>query len=206
MGRSFFQTTDEEKGGIDLLNKIMDKLLTVLAMAAGLLLLFVTFSISYAIFTRAVKLPSPIWIIQFNEYSLLWITFLGTTWVLARNKHVSVDLLTSRLEDRTKMYFSLVHSVMGTAVCAVFVWYGSSVVWGQLQRGVTDVQAVDVPKHLILLVIPLGFFVLSVQFVRQFFIVLKEVRKDSIHGTGKTGQGVSPDQLAGKRPSERVEY
>jgi len=159
-----------------LLDKIMDKLLAFLAMMAGLLLLFITFSISYTIFTRAVNLPTPVWILQFDEYSLLWMTFLGTAWALARNKHVSVDLITGRLKERTRDFLALFHSVLGAAVCAVLLRYGTSVTWSQFQRGVTDVQAVDVPKYLILVVIPLGFLVLVLQFVRQFFSTLRKFR------------------------------
>jgi hypothetical protein len=44
---------------------------------------------------------------------------------------------------------------------------------------VTDVQAVDVPKYLILVVIPLGFLVLVLQFVRQFFSTLRKIRETS---------------------------
>jgi TRAP-type C4-dicarboxylate transport system permease small subunit len=35
------------------------------------------------------------------------------------------------------------------------------------QRGIMDVGAVDVPKYLVLLVIPLGFFLLTLQFLRK---------------------------------------
>ena len=78
-------------------SRFMDKILTGMTVLAGLFLLFITFSISYSIFTRAAGLPSPVWTVQFNEYSLLWMTFLGTAWVLSRRKHVAVDVLTSHL-------------------------------------------------------------------------------------------------------------
>jgi len=165
------------KGGVDLLSRTFNRLLAGLAVLAGLLLLFICFSICYSIFTRSLGLPSPVWILQFNEYALLWITFLGTAWVLARGKHVSVDLLTGRMGERTKAYFSLAHGILGIVVCGVLLWYGSVTTWGQFQNGITDVKAVDVPKYLILVVIPFGFFILSLQFVNQFFLKLKELRK-----------------------------
>lgn len=176
------------------MNKILEKLLTLTAILAGLLLFFITFSIGYAILTRAVRLPSPVWVTQFNEYALLWITFLGTAWVLARGKHVSVDLLTGQLNHGAKKYFRLVHSIIGTAVCGILLWYSCSVTWGQFQRGVTDVQAVDVPKYLVLVVIPIGFFLLVLQFIRQFLIVIKDIPKDSNHRTGEAGQSISLGQ------------
>ncbi len=159
------------------MDKFFEKLLNSMAFIAGFLLLFVTFSISYTIFSRMAGLYSPVWIVQFNEYALLWITFLGTAWLLARNKHVSIDLLTSRFSNRKKLYFKLFHGVLGTILCLIFSWYGYWVTLGQFKRGIIDVQAVDVPKYLILVIIPIGFTLLVLQFSRQFIKTLKELTR-----------------------------
>ena len=156
--------------------RIFDKLLSALAVLAGLLLLFITFSIAYTIFARFFNIPGPIWAVQFTEYSLLWMTLLGTAWVLKRQKHVSVDLLTSRLGAKSKVYFELAHSLMGVAVSGILCWYGTVVAWGQYQRGVVDIQVVDMPKHLILMIIPIGFLFLVGQFLRTFFKDLKRLK------------------------------
>ena len=156
--------------------KILDKILAILAVLAGLLLLFITFSIAYTIFARFLNIPGPIWAVQFTEYALLWMTLLGTAWVLKRHKHVSVDLFTSRLSAKAKVYFNLAHSVMGVAVSGILCWYGTVVTWGQYQRGVVDIQVVDTPKHLILMIIPIGFLFLVGQFLRKFFTDLKRLK------------------------------
>jgi TRAP-type C4-dicarboxylate transport system permease small subunit len=150
-----------------LLSRFLDKVLTGMAVMAGLLLLFITFSISYSIFTRALGFQSPVWTIQFNEYSLLWMTFLGSAWVLSRRKHVAVDVITSHLGPSGRRIAEIVHSLLGTAVCGVLCWYSSRMTLNLFQRGVTDVQAVDVPKFLVLMVIPAGFLVLTAQFLQN---------------------------------------
>lgn len=146
-----------------------------MAFFAGALLLFVTFSISYTIFSRITGLSPPLWVLQYNEYALLWITFLGTAWVLKRNKHVSIDLLTGRLSPKKQSWFRLFHSLLGIVLCLVFLWYSAWVTIEQFQRKVIDVQAVDVPKYIILMVIPIGFFALVLQFARQFFTTAKRL-------------------------------
>ena len=103
-------------------------------------------------------------------------TLLGTAWVLKRQKHVSVDLLTSRLGAKSKIYFNLAHSVMGIAVCGMLCWYGTDVAWGQYQRGVVDIQVVDIPKYLILMIIPIGFLILVCQFLRTFFKEIEHLK------------------------------
>jgi hypothetical protein len=53
-----------------------------MAVLGGLLLLFITFSIAYSIVTRKLDLPTPVWVVQFDEYALLWVLFLATAWIL----------------------------------------------------------------------------------------------------------------------------
>jgi TRAP-type C4-dicarboxylate transport system permease small subunit len=164
---------------ISLLNKAIDNLLSLMALFAGMLLLFITFTICYSILSRITGLPSFLWILQFNEYALLWITFLGTAWVLKRNKHVSIDLVTGRFSQSSQTWFRLFHCLLGLALCLVFLWYSAQTTFEQYQRNVIDVQAVDISKYMILVIIPIGFFALVLQFVRQFFVTIEEVRRRS---------------------------
>ena len=157
--------------------KTIDRILTALGVIPALLLLFMVLSTSFTIFARFLGFSGLIWGVQFTEYALLWMTLLGATWVLKRDKHVTVDLITGLLKERTKAYFDLVHSIMGFTVSAVLCWYGAIVSWGQYQRGVVDIQVVDVPKYLVLMVIPAGFFFLSLEFIRKFLITLKVIRR-----------------------------
>lgn len=161
------------------MEKVIDKIITMLAVIAGLLLLWVTLSITYTIFARFLGYSGLVWGVQFTEYSLLWITFLAAAWVLKRDKHVSVDLITSLLAPRTKAYFELFHSVMGIVVCAVIFWYSAVVTWGQYRRGIIDIQVLDVPKYLVLAIIPIGFLLLAFQFSRKFIVSLKKIRSGS---------------------------
>jgi len=150
-----------------------------MAALAGLLLLFITFSISYSIFTRALGFQSPVWTIQFNEYSLLWMTFLGSAWVLSRRKHVAVDVITAHLGPTGRRIAEVIHSLVGTGVCGILCWYSSLITLNLFQRGVTDVQAVDMPKYLVLMVIPAGFLVLTAQFLRNLATSLERTKAEA---------------------------
>lgn len=179
------------------MEKTIDKILTALGVIPALLLLFMVLSISFTIFARFLGFSGLIWGVQFTEYALLWMTLLGATWVLKRDKHVTVDLITGLLKKRTKAYFDLVHSIMGFAVSMVLCWYGAVVSWGQYQRGVVDIQVVDVPKYLVLMVIPAGFFFLSLEFIRKFLTTLKAIRRrKSKSSMGKE----TPVQRSSKTP------
>jgi C4-dicarboxylate transporter DctQ subunit len=171
------------------MERVLDKISQMLGVIPAILLLFMVFSTSFNIFARYLGFGGLMWGVQFTEYSLLWMTLLGATWLLKRNKHVTVDLITSILNERATVYFNFAHSIMGFAVCVVFFWYGAVVTWGQYQRGIVDIQVVDMPKYLVLLVIPIGFFFLSLEFMRKFFTSLKEIRH------GKSRPSASKDTL-----------
>lgn len=162
---------------------MLEKLLKVLFVLAGLFLLFITITVAYTIFARFFGIPGPVWVVQFSEYSMLWMTLLGAAWVLKKGKHVSVDLVTGRLNTRTRRVLNLVHAIMGMAVCGVICWYGAVVAWGQYQRGVTDIQVVDMPKYLILLIIPAGFLFLTLQFLQNFITDLKQLRSGGVQSS-----------------------
>lgn len=167
--------------------KLLDRLCTALAVVAGGLLLFMTFSICYSILTRALGVSSPIWVVQSSEYSMLWMAFLGTAWLLIKDKHISIQIVTSRLSERNKRRFRLLHNGVGFLVCAGFTYYCSLSTWDQFVRKIIDIQAVSVPRAYVIFVIPLGFLLLSLQFIRRFVAELrqsKNLAKDGQHRTG----------------------
>ena len=160
---------------MDRLDKLLGIVHKTLAVLAGLLLLFVIVSISVSITLRTLNLHVPLWSVQFNEYSLLWITFLGGAWLLRKKRHVSLDILTRRLSENNLRVLNYLHAVLGILVCGSLTWISGAVVWDHFQRGVIDVRAVDVPKYLILAVVFLGFLILTLEFMCE---MLQEIRSE----------------------------
>jgi C4-dicarboxylate transporter DctQ subunit len=158
------------------MNRVLDRIFDFLAVVISIILVLMTLSIGYAIFVRAVNLPGPVWIVQFNEYAMLFATFLGAAWLLSKGKHVSIELLVSRFSRRGQKIFGLIHGLMGIALCTILCWYGTLTTLENLRRRVIHVQAVDVPMAYILFVIPLGFFLLLLQFIRGFVVGLREMK------------------------------
>ena len=165
------------------MNKALDRIHDFLAVVIGLILVFMTLSIGYAIFVRAVNLPGPVWIVQFNEYAMLFATFLGASWLLSKGRHVSIELVVSRFSPRTRKILQLIHSLMGIGLCATLCWYGTLTTLDNLQRKVIHVQAVDVPMAYVLFVIPLGFFLLVLQFIRSFLVGCYAIRDPGAAGS-----------------------
>ena len=159
------------------MGKILDRVLGSLAVIVSLILIFMTISIGYSIFARALGFRGPVWIVQFNEYAMLFATFLGTAWLLSKGKHVSIELIVSRFKPRGQKVFELIHSIMGMGLSSTLCYYGTLTTIENLRRNVIHVQAVDVPMAYILFVIPLGFFLLLLQFIRNLSSSIRELQR-----------------------------
>ncbi len=167
------------------MTKMLNRVCSAMAVLGGLLLLFITFSIAYSIVTRKLNLPTPVWVVQFNEYALLWVPFLATGWILSRNQHVSVQFLVQYLGRAGRRTLDLIHSLLGMIVCGIFCWYGIHTTWDHYVRGVIDVASVDVPKAYALVIIPVGFLFLTLQFLSKFLTVV--LGKETWGGRGEKG-------------------
>ncbi len=89
--------------------KFFDKLTDVMAALAGAILLFICAAVCYTIGLRFLFTKTTIWIIPITEYALLWIVFLGTTWLLREKGHITTDILYTHLNEKTKRTSRLYH-------------------------------------------------------------------------------------------------
>ena len=158
------------------------------------LLLFMMFSISYGALTRSFNLPNPIWIVQINEYSLVWVCFLATAWVLSVNKHVRVDILMSRFDKKRQTFLLIIQDTVSTLLCAAFVFLCTRSTWEHFRDKVMDVGSIDVPKGWILVVIPVGFLLLTLQFLLRVVEDVCWFRGDG----GKRSSGAEKRTTPGK--------
>ena len=100
-------------------------------------------------------------------------TFLATAWLLAEDKHISLGIVTDHLGPTANWVLSLLHNLVGTVLCGIFCWYGFLTTRDHIARHVIDTLAVDIPKGYVLAIIPLGFFLLTLQFLTKFIQALQ---------------------------------
>lgn len=146
--------------------KFFDKLLDVMAGLAAIILVMITAAVCYTIFMRFLFNQTTIWIIPMTEYALLWIVFLGTTWLLREAGHITTDIIYVHLNEKAKNILDGIMSVIGGLICALLVYLGFVHLFDCLIHGVTDVRAITIPKSAVFIIIPIGSILLTVQFFR----------------------------------------
>lgn len=150
---------------------IFDRLLKAGAAIGGFLLIFMMLSICVELICRRMGRPL-MWVMEVTEYSLLYITFLGAAWVLAREGHVKMDIIINALNPKLQALLGIVTSLTGAVMGLYLVLYGSKVTYEYYQRGVCECTPLLTPTYIILLIIPLGGIPLFIQFIRRAYLYL----------------------------------
>ena len=156
---------------------IFDRAIGVLALIAAFPIIFTMIVISYEVVTRYMLDRTSLWVTEFSTYSLLWLTFLGAAWLLRKEGHVRMELVLTKLNPRTQALMNVITSIVGILICLVLVRYGVQVAWESFQMGTYYPSLLRVPKWPNYSIIPLGSFLLSVQFLRRTLGYLAQWRE-----------------------------
>ena len=156
----------EEKGR---LNRYLTIIHRLMATIAAMMVIFMMLAISYSVLTRYLFNRPIAWIVEISSYLMLYITFLGTAWLLRRDGHVEIDLFTSHLNLKRQALLKAVTSVGGALVGFVLTWKGALVTIDYFRRGVTIMGVLNTPQFLLMAIIPIGGFLLLVEFILRIF-------------------------------------
>ena len=171
--------------------RIFDQILNFATVLAAILSLFIVFSMAADVILRY-GFDRPIWWLhEILEYALLWITFLVAAWVLRLEGHVAMDIVVKRFSPAVQGLVNMITSLFGTLAILVVVWYGGVVTWGSFRLGVVEAESMlRSPQAPILLIIPVGSFLLLLQMVRRTYGYAKQWR-------GYAGRKQTPSGGAG---------
>jgi len=90
---------------------------------------------------------------------------LGASYTLKRNEHVRVDLIYSQLSDRGRLYIDLFGlALFLMPACILFAWLSwTTLFYPSWLVSEHSLNAGGLPRYPIKLIVPLGFFMLSLQ-------------------------------------------
>ena len=151
------------------ISAIFDRTIILLAVFAAILFVFMMLAVNFEVVTRYTGHPTK-WVIDVTEAILLYIAFLGTAWLLKVEGHVKMDLILNRLKPRTQTALNIVTSIMAAIACLIITRYGVEVTWDHFARGEwLQKTALYVPSGPIIIIVPIGTFLLFIQFLRRTY-------------------------------------
>ncbi|MBW8036676.1 MAG: TRAP transporter small permease subunit [Planctomycetes bacterium] len=155
------------------LNLVFGGTIKFLAFLAGVLLIFMMFSVSLEVVLRYFFDRPMMGLLEVIQVILLYITFLGVAWVLKLEGHAKMDLVLNLLNPRAQSLLNTITSSICAMICLVITWYGALVTWEHLQKGLYLVGVLDIPSGLRLMIIPVGTLLLFIQFLRRTYGYLR---------------------------------
>lgn len=136
-----------------------------LSVLTGALLLVMGLVITYAVILRYLFGRGVAWATDISEYILFVSVFLGATWVLKHDAHVRVDLIINAVNPTIRNWMAIFTNLLGALVCGFFVYHGAMATYDSYLKGIAVLKIVAVPRYVVLLFIPLGFFLLALEFL-----------------------------------------
>jgi len=125
------------------------------------------------------------WDIEITEYILFCVAFFGAAWLLREGGHVRIDVLDTLLSEKRKTYLHLFHSAVGALVSIILSLMSFVAAAYSYRDGLKVVKIYTIGKYYFLLIISLGFFLLLVEFTREFAGCVRTLRNKSIKKGGE---------------------
>lgn len=141
-----------------------DLVLDVLAAVAAAMLAFMFLAIVYDVTTRNLGVYTVTWVVAVTEYGLLYVTALGTPWLLRERGHVSMEALRSMAPPGLLPWLERLVLLLCLAACLIAAWAALPVIERNLNM--TDVRARFIPRWMMFAPILLAFVLCALQFLR----------------------------------------
>lgn len=149
------------------LGRIFDIITDALAVVSSTILVAMMLLTVVKVAMRSVLNYGILGIDQISGIMMVYMTFLGAAWVLRRDSHVVVDIVVASVPQGARRVMLILSSLVGAAVCFTLTWFGTKAVSLSLSRGVMVAAELEIPRAVNLVVIPLGCFLLGLEFVRR---------------------------------------
>ena len=152
---------------ISVLDNIFDGSLTVTSCLSGVLIAFMMLVMVANIVGRRFFLYPIPWSVEFSEYFMVMIIFMGAAWVLKGEGHITIDVVTRLLEHRTRCRVDAATSWIMAAILLVLTYWGGLVTYKDIVSGYVLWKTALTPVWILDIFIPIACFLLFIQSVKR---------------------------------------
>jgi TRAP-type C4-dicarboxylate transport system permease small subunit len=165
------------------LSAAFGRVLDALAVAAALILFAMVAIVTVDVALRNAVDAGIDWANEVSEYALYIMTLLTAPWLLRRGQHVRLDIVLTLVPARVAWLMEAAGDVLGLAVSAVLIRYGSVMTMDSWRLGAITIKNLVFPEWWLLALLPATFVLLAVEFVFRFDRLLKGERARRIEAT-----------------------
>jgi TRAP-type C4-dicarboxylate transport system permease small subunit len=165
------------------LSYLYNRVILALAALAGAIVAAACAVVLIDVSLRTVGVPVPAFAITFAEYAMLYIAMCAAPWLVRERGHVYIDLIVRVLPPTVRRGAERVIYVIAMTACSIMMVTGFDIFWEAFNSDRTDVRGIEVPLWISLLPLPVGFGLVTLEFLRLF------VRGESYFDRGSEGRG-----------------
>lgn len=108
------------------------------------------------------------WVEEISQFSVVLVTFVGTAYAARKGLHIRMTMLSDIMGYRGRKFLTLLTS-LGTALFLVYMtWYSVLYVKGLYVMNKYTL-GLQIPVYVVMLWVPVGFFLTSVQYFATFW-------------------------------------
>lgn len=138
-----------------------------LAILSGVLLVLMTVGIGAEAIMRTFRLGLIRGIVDFSEHALFNIAILAAPWVLMRNGHIVINILTAQLTGLAARMVDLLANLIALLICGCIAFYGARIFWVAFGRGEYIFRELVIPEWWLQWQVPVAFALLTIEFARR---------------------------------------
>ena len=146
-----------------------EHILFTLFCSGAFILALITLFILYDVIARNAGFATFTHTLALTEYGLYYTTLLGAPWLVRRKHHIYMQLITATVPAVIRPWVSRLSYLLCVITCSLICYYSGLVTVETFIRGDHEVRSFDMPRWLIFAVMPLSFFLLTIEFSRYLF-------------------------------------
>ena len=127
-------------------------------------------STTYDVVMRYFFSRPTLWSQDLNENILVYATYLSAAWILKRDRHVAINILTDRLSPKARRLTQIIASSLGVLTCGILLWKSLDYTLDLFLSGELHIRSLVIPKWVSWAPIPFGAGLLCIYFARRIYI------------------------------------
>ncbi len=156
--------------------RFFDGVLDATCWIAGVIIVFVMLAVVYDVLARKLFGKPTTWVLDTSTLSLLIAAMLPAAWVLERKAHVNIELVTSKLSEKSRTLLNMITYSLALLGCGVVVWQGIDVTYAAYRDNEMLFRSLVFPKVWYIWVFALTFFLLMIQLAREIAVFYSNLR------------------------------
>ncbi len=154
--------------------KFIDKINEIMGLITGFATFLLLLMVLWGVFARYVlRSPSHI-ALEISGYFMVLLSFLGAGYILLKEKHVSVQVLTVKIPEKYKNIHQLTINVILALFSLLIIYEGVSFVYLAYTQDYRSTSLLNFPLWVVFLTIPFGTFFFFLQTIRNIIKCIKK--------------------------------